>query len=98
MGQQRPKNNKEIIDPVEQAALKNALNNFYAARDNGDVEQIINKNSSTPLGTPIQQQTQFNPQYTNNYQNQPPTQQQPQQPMYQPLANQQQPQTTVPTP
>jgi hypothetical protein len=90
MGQQRKKNNQEYIDPVEQAALKNAMNNFYAARQNGDAEQIINKNSSTPLGTPIQPQPQYQqppqPQY-----------QQPQQ-HYQPLSNQPNPQTVVPTP
>lgn len=62
MGQQRPKNNKEDIDPVEQAALKNAINTFYNARQNGDAEQIINKNTSTPLGTPIQQPAQHNQQ------------------------------------
>jgi len=64
MGQQKPKQNKEIIDPVEQAALKNAMNNFYAARQN-DTQEIINKNTSTPQGTPlvtqppVQQQVQM---------------------------------------
>lgn len=97
MGQQRPKNNKEVIDPVEQAALKNALNNYYNARQSGDQEQIINKNSSTPLGTPIQAPQNYGPQ--NPYggqqfvQQQAPQQQQPlyQQPVYQqpPQINQQ---------
>lgn len=43
MGQQKPKNNKEIIDPIEQKALKDAMENFYKNRQVGnDVNSVIN--------------------------------------------------------
>lgn len=62
MGQQKQKQNKEVIDPIEQKALKDALNRFYQNRENGDVENTINKNASTQTGTPIQSPQQPTPQ------------------------------------
>lgn len=43
MGIQKQKNNKEVIDPVEQKALKDAMENFYKNRQMGnDVNEVIN--------------------------------------------------------
>lgn len=42
MGQQKPKNNKEVIDPIEKKALQDAMNRFYENRSGADVEQTIN--------------------------------------------------------
>lgn len=42
MGQQKPRNNKEVIDPVEQKALKDAMDNFYKNRTGVDEHQVIN--------------------------------------------------------
>jgi len=36
-------NRKEVVDPIEQKALKDALNNFYANKSGADVNQTINK-------------------------------------------------------
>ncbi len=36
-------NNKEKIDPIEQKALKDAMNNFYASKAGNDIHQTINK-------------------------------------------------------
>jgi len=56
MGQPRPKNNQEKIDPVEQKALKDAMDNFYKNRAGNDVNQVINPAGAqqpTPLTAPV---------------------------------------------
>lgn len=42
------KKNKEVIDPIEQQALKNALNSYYSNLQNNDPNQTINKSIIDP--------------------------------------------------
>jgi len=58
MGIQKPKNNKEIVDPIEQKALQDAMNRFYENRKGNDVEQTINTSpvGHLPMNTPPETQ------------------------------------------